>query len=142
MRIQSSYDVGATPRPTAPAPVAPARPVAPPAGTFSVLNDFRYLTDSDKDLLRDVTGEVVEPGLIDRAGAASAFAQQLALDRRTGELAPNQHVTGVYLRNAAAELEKFGEQRPGFTNPYSGEVFDAALAWLDARGRARADIRL
>lgn len=142
MRIASMYDVGAAQRPTAPPPIAPAGPAVPPANTFSVLHDFRYLTDSDKALLRDVTGEVVQPGLIDRQGAASAFTQQLALDRRTGQLAPNQHVTGVYLKNAAAELDSFGSSRPEFSNPYSGEVFDAALAWLDAHGRSRADIRL
>lgn len=110
--------------------------------SFSVLNDFRYLTESDKELLRFATGEVVEPGLIDRRGEASAFTQQLALDRRTGELAPNQPVTSVYLRNAAQAMEEFGAGRPGFTNPYSGPTFDRALAWLDAHGRSRADIRM
>lgn len=123
--------------------VAPTKPVQETARpSFSVLNDFRYLTESDKDLLRYATGEVVEPGLIDRRGAASAFTQQLALDRRTGELSPSQPVTSVYLRNAAATLAEFGEGRPGFNNPYSGEVFDRAVAWLDAHGRSRADIRM
>lgn len=139
MQISSSYGVGST-RPAA--PTTPTAPAAPSRPEFSVLNDFRYLTDSDKEMLREVTGEVVEPGLIDRRGAASAFTQQLALDRRTGQLAPNQHVTGVYLKNAAAELQSFGAGRAGFSNPYSGEVFDAALSWLNAHGRARADIRL
>lgn len=137
MRISPNQTPGAVTGPVAPAPVEKAaRP------SFSVLNDFRYLTESDKELLQFATGEVVEPGLIDRTGAASAFTQQLALDRRTGELGPNQEVTGVYLRNAAAALEQFGAGRPGFRNPYSGEVFDRALAWLDAHGRSRADIRL
>ena len=83
------------------------RHAPPPAETparFSVLNDFRYLTDSDKDLLSHVTGETIEPGFTDQTGPASAFAQQLALDRRTGALAPNQDVTAVYLRNAAAAI--------------------------------------
>ena len=45
--------------------VAPTQPVQEAARpSFSVLNDFRYLTESDKDLLRYATGEVVEPGLI------------------------------------------------------------------------------
>lgn len=123
-------------------PAAAAAERAQKSASFSVLNDFRYLTDSDKQLLQFATGEVVEPGLVDRTGAASAFTQQLALDRRTGELGPHQEVTGVYLRNAAAALEDFGAGRPGFRNPYSGEVFDKALAWLDAHGRALADIRL
>lgn len=109
---------------------------------FSVLNDFRYLTDSDKDLLGAATGEHIEPGITDRTGAASAFAQQLALDRRTGKLAPNQHVTGVYLRNAAAAIDEVNAGRPGFTNPYSGVVMDKALSHLEAIGRGRADIRL
>ncbi|WP_040156634.1 hypothetical protein [Mobilicoccus massiliensis] len=122
-------------------PSTPA-PAAPPKPEFGVLNDFRYLTDGDKDMLRYATGEVVEPGLIDRRGEASAFAQQLALDRRTGELAPHQELTSVYLRNAATALEDFGAGRPGFKNPYSGMVFDRAVAWLDANGHSRADIRM
>ena len=72
----------------------------------------------------------------------SAFAQQLALDRRTGELAPHQEVTAVYLRNAAAAIDKANEGRQGFRNPYSGPVMDRAVAYLEATGRGRADIRL
>lgn len=109
---------------------------------FSVLNDFRYLTDSDKTMLAEVTGEKIDPDFTNRPGSASAFGLQLALDRRTGELAPNQEVTSVYLRNAAAALDARNAGRAGFTNPYSGEVMDKAIAWLDAHGRNRADIRL
>lgn len=109
---------------------------------FSVLNDFRYLTDSDKDLLGRATGERIEPGITDRTGPTSAFAQQLALDRRTGELAPHQEVTAVYLRNAAAAIDKANEGRQGFRSPYSGPIMDRAVAYLEATGRGRADIRL
>lgn len=109
---------------------------------FSVLNDFRYLTESDKDLLARVTGERIEPGLTEGTGQVSAFAQQLALDRRTGELAPNQQVTAVYLRNAAAAIEQRTAGNPHHRNPYSGEVMDAAVAYLESVGRGRADIRL
>lgn len=119
-----------------------SREVTARTGRFSVLNDFRYLTDSDKSMLSAVTGEQIEPGFTDRPGSASAFALQLALDRRTGQLAPNQQVTSVYLRNAAAELDRRHEQRPGFTNPYSGEFMERAVSWLDAHGRSRADIRM
>ncbi|MCA0437705.1 MAG: hypothetical protein LCH98_14680 [Actinobacteria bacterium] len=131
---------------------APTRPQAPAraasvasqdrTGRFSVLNDFRYLTDSDKHMLGEVTGEKIEPGFTDRPGSASAFALQLALDRRTGNLAPNQEVTGVFLRNAAADLDRQNAGRTGFRNPYSGEIMTKALSWLDAHGRSRADIRL
>ncbi|WP_255574092.1 hypothetical protein [Austwickia sp. TVS 96-490-7B] len=112
------------------------------ADQFSVLNDFRYLTDSDKRMLTEVTGEKIEPGFTDKPGSASAFALQLALDRRTGQLAPHQPVTSVYLKNAAAELDQRNGGRAGFTNPYSGDVMDKAVAWLDAHGKSRADIRL
>lgn len=111
------------------------------ADRFSVLNDFRYLTDSDKHMLGEVTGEKIEPGFTDRPGSASAFALQLALDRRTGALAPNQQVTSVYLRNAALELQQQNAGR-AYQNPYSGEIMDKAVAWLDAHGQSRADIRL
>ena len=112
------------------------------APQFSVLNDFRYLTETDKELLGAATGEQIEPGLTDRTGPASAFAQQLALDRRTGELAPHQDVTGVYLRNAAAAIDAVNGTRAGFRNPYSGPVMDKAVAYLQAQGRGRADIRM
>lgn len=137
MRIPSN------PTPTTVDRAAPTQRVEPAATrSFGVLNDFRYLSGFDKDLLRAATGEVVEPGLIDRSGAASAFTQQLALDRRTGELGPHQEVSAVYLRNASAALEEFGAGKPGFKNPYSGEVFDRAVSWLEAHGRSRADIRM
>lgn len=112
------------------------------ASRFSVLNDYRYLTDSDKHMLGEVTGEKIEPGFTDRPGSASAFALQLALDRRTGNLAPNQEVTSVYLRNTAADLQQQNAGRPGYRNPYSGEFMVKAVAWLDAHGRSRADIRM
>lgn len=161
MRIPPSHNLPATPPATADrvqlVPLTGTRPeeapqrsqragaVAPAAertNRFSVLNDFRYLTDSDKHMLGEVTGEKIEPGFTDRPGSASAFALQLALDRRTGNLAPNQQVTSVYLRNAAAELDQQNAGRAGYRNPYSGEIMSKATAWLDAHGRSRADIRL
>ena len=146
MSISSTYDAGRwQPRPastTAPAPVDRTTSTATDRHRFSVLNDFRYLTDSDKELLGAATGERIEPGITERTGAASAFAQQLALDRRTGALAPQQDVTGVYLRNAAAEIDRANAGRAGFRNPYSGAVLDRAVSYLEATGRGRADIRL
>lgn len=130
---------------TPPAPAPPtgaAGAPSPQPRQFSVLNDFRYLSDSDKDLLGVVTGERIDPGITDRVGAASAFAQQLALDRRTGDLAPGQDVTAVYLRNASAEIDRANAGRPGFRNPYSGPFMDRAIAHLEATGRGRADIRM
>ncbi len=130
MRIPSSSDV---PRLT---PVQSAQH-GQAAARYSVLNDFRYLTVSDADLLRAATGENPAAG-----DPSSQFAQQLALDRRTGELAPHQDVTAVYLRNAAARIEASNAGRQGFSNPYSGEAMDRAVAYLESIGRARADIRL
>ncbi len=139
MRLTSAYDVQPPQRPAAPTAVQAS---APATRQFSVLNDFRYLTESDKELLGAATGEHIEPGITDRTGPASAFAQQLALDRRTGELAPHQEVTAVYLRNAADAIDKANAGRQGFTNPYSGEVMERAVSHLVATGRGRADIRL
>ncbi len=140
MRLTSAYDV--TAQPQALRRPEPVQPAATPARSFSVLNDFRYLTDSDKELLAQATGEHIEPGITDRTGPASAFAQQLALDRRTGQLAPHQEVTAVYLRNASDSIDKANTGRANFTNPYSGQVMDRAVSYLEATGRGRADIRL
>lgn len=165
MQIPSTPPPGQAPGPQASGPVTPLVPLTPGrpqeapaqvgeahaaktvdagrrAGGFSVLNDFRYLTDSDKRMLAAVTGEKIEPGFTDRGGSASAFALQLALDRRTGELAPDQPVTSVYLRNAAEQLDRANAGRTGFANPYAGEVMEQAVAWLDAHGEHRADLRL
>ena len=147
MRLTSAYGVEPTPT-QRPAQVEQPRQTAavesstPASRQFSVLNDFRYLTESDKDLLGRATGDRIEPGITDRTGPASAFAQQLALDRRTGELAPHQEVTAVYLRNAAAAIDKVIQGRRDATNPYSGDVMDRAVSYLEATGRGRADIRL
>lgn len=142
MRLTSAYGVPAAYRAPETEQLTATRPAAPSEPRFSVLNDFRYLTDSDKELLGKATGERIEPGITDRTGPASAFAQQLALDRRTGQLAPHQEVTAVYLRNAAAAIEAANAGRANFTNPYSGEVMDRAVSYLEATGRGRADIRL
>lgn len=145
MRLTSAYGIPASPPPAqseAAAQAQAAQPAAPAKPAFSVLNDFRYLTDSDNELLAKATGETIDPGITGRTGPASAFAQQLALDRRTGQLAPNQDVTAVYLRNAAAAIDTANAGRANFTNPYSGEVMERAVAHLEATGRGRADIRL
>ncbi|HYO85756.1 MAG TPA: hypothetical protein VES01_04770 [Dermatophilaceae bacterium] len=107
----------------------------------SVMNYVRYLTESDKDLLQHATGELVQPGMSDQSRAARAFAQQLALDRCTGELAPDQQVTAVYLRNAAVAIDALNQGRAGLSNPYSGEAMDAAVAHLESVSRGRADLR-
>ncbi len=129
----------------APAPEMPRADqtqARPAMQRFSVLNDFRYLTDADKDLLRHSTGEQVEPSLVDNPGSASPFAQQLALDRRTGALAPGQIVTSVFLRNRAQEIDARNYGRPNLRNPYAGEGLTKAFAYLDAVGQSRADLRL
>lgn len=134
MRISSSPDLSQV---TSPAAVEATSVHPAAARRFGVLNDFRYLTQSDSELLRAATGESLE-----NAEPSSQFAQQLALDRRTGELSPHQHVTGVYLRNAAARIDELNAGRKGFTNPYSGEAMDRAVSYLESIGRGRADIRL
>ncbi len=133
MRISSSSDISQVRSPAA----AEATSVTPAARKYGVLNDFRYLTETDAQLLKAATGESFE-----HSEPSSQFAQQLALDRRTGELAPHQDVTGVYLRNAAARIDEMNSGRKGFTNPYSGPAMEKAVAYLESIGRGRADIRL
>ena len=43
---------------------------------------------------------------------------------------------------AAAEIDRANAGRAGFRNPYSGDVLDRAVSYLQATGRGRADIRL
>lgn len=146
MRVDSSHVPAAAPTPpnrdVAGVREAAAAETSRPAKRFSVLNDFRYLTDADKDLLRHATGEQIEPGMVDHPGSASPFAQQLALDRRTGALAPSQVVTSVYLNNRAQEIDARNYGRPNLRNPYAGADMTNALAYLDSIGRSRADLRL
>lgn len=109
-----------------------SRSSRPSARRYSVLNDFRYLTSDDAALLAAATGE--HP---DEAEPTSQFAQQLALDRRRGDLAREAPVTAQYLRDASTRIAKENEGRTGFRNPYSGASFQKALTYLARIGRDR-----
>ncbi|MDO5697037.1 MAG: hypothetical protein Q4G51_03575 [Dermatophilus congolensis] len=137
MRISSSSDLTNVRSTAAIEATEAATAQRATARRYGVLNDFRYLTETDSQLLRAATGEALEA-----KEPSSQFAQQLALDRRTGELAPHQDVTAVYLRNAAARIDEQNAGRKGFTNPYSGPAMDKAVSYLESIGRGRADIRL
>lgn len=96
------------------------------------------LTQSDQELLR-----IVAPDRYvwnDPESSASRFAVQLAEDRASGRLQPEEDVTTVYLQSRATELD--ARLRGTHTsNPYRGETFRAALRHLERTGHSD-DIRL
>ncbi|MBO3192003.1 hypothetical protein GZ195_02700, partial [Dermatophilus congolensis] len=93
--------------------------LARPTRRYSVLNDFRYLTADDVELLRAATGEAA-----DREDPKSQFAQQLALDRRRGDLERDAPVTATYLRDASVRIERENAGRVAFRNPYAGKAYE------------------
>lgn len=96
--------------------------------------DLRGLTDSDRELIAVVTGEVIpcEPS----AGLrVSFFALQVALDRLSGALPHGQDVSIAYLEDV---YTRYDEGCPD-GNPVSGDLLDLALAFLVGRDLARMD---
>lgn len=96
--------------------------------------DLERLTDGDRELVHVVTGERLTPGASGET-PVSFFALQIALDRAVGPLADGCPVTIGYVENVYDAYE--GHCPDG--NPFSGDLFDLALAFLVGRDLARLD---
>lgn len=86
------------------------------------------LTDSDRELVRVVTGErlpEVEPGC---GVLISFFALQIAADRLVGPLTDHDDVSIAYLEDAYTAYEGCP-----VGSPVSGDLLDLALAYLAGR---------
>lgn len=86
------------------------------------------LTDSDRELIRVVTGERLPDSAPDCGIAVSFFALQIAADRLVGPLTDGDDVSIAYLEDAYTAYESCT-----VGNPVSGDLLDLALAYLAGR---------
>lgn len=104
-----------------------ARPLARERGQ-STREDTASLTDRDRELIYQATGQHIRPGEAG-AGWINSLAAAIAADRATGRLAPTQEITAVYLR----DLWRRYDQSPTGRNPIAGYL-EPALRHLDRHG--------
>lgn len=97
-------------------------------------NELDYLTTDDRELIRAVTGEVIEPGRRPQDKPLSAFAMQLAVDRKSGGLSAGLEVSGAYLHRTNRLLLQLNVP----SNPFSGDLLDRALRYVDRRPGGRS----
>jgi hypothetical protein len=117
-------------RSTPPPPIRAVRPVKTPPGR----NDFDHLTAADRELIFQATGQRLDTGFDPEEESAPAFAVVLAAARATGQLAPGQEATSVFLKDLDQRYA-----RAGGTNPVAGHL-DQALAYLSRSGGRRIDV--
>lgn len=124
---RSGHSGGGTgPDSGAAAPATPSPHQGPPA------SELDCLTESDREFIEAVTGEVIEPGQRPQDRPVSPFAMQLAVDRQHGGLSAGLEVSGAYLRRTNRLLLRLNVP----TNPFSGELLDRALDYVDRKTRS------
>ncbi|GAB7192774.1 hypothetical protein NUM3379_34830 [Kineococcus sp. NUM-3379] len=118
--------------------VSPASSTSPATSASSSTGGDIYdqLTSSDWELIQAATGWT-KPADFDASNPNHLrphLAGDIAMARHT--LAPNQEITGAWLKTQALRY-----QQAGLSNPFSGPVMERALAYLDGKGRG-TDINL
>lgn len=104
-------------------------PVRPPSRDRSAREDAAALTDRDRELILQATGQNIGPGEA-TSGWINALAAAIAADRAAGRLAPGQEITELYLRDLARRYD----QNPTGRNPIAGYL-EPALRHLHQQGR-------
>ncbi|GAA4957614.1 hypothetical protein [Actinoplanes utahensis] len=94
----------------------------------SAREDAAALTERDRELIFQATGQRIAPGEPNQ-GWINSLAAAIAADRTAGRLAPGQEINEVYLRDLARRYD----QNPTGRNPIAGYL-DAALRHLDQHG--------
>ncbi|HYO85462.1 MAG TPA: hypothetical protein VES01_03240 [Dermatophilaceae bacterium] len=97
--------------------------------------DLDGLTDSDRELIQVVTGELIPPRVVGLGVRVSFFTLHLAMDRKTGVLPGGTDVSVEYLEDVYTRYEQCCPEG----NAVSGDVLDVALAFLVGRYLARQD---
>ncbi|GIE35660.1 hypothetical protein Ait01nite_087050 [Actinoplanes italicus] len=90
--------------------------------------DAASLTDRDRELIFQATGQRIRPGE-PNAGWINQLAAAIAADRAAGRLAPAQEITAVYLK----DLFRRYDQSPTGRNPIAGYL-EPALRYLEQSG--------
>ncbi|GIE74230.1 hypothetical protein Aph02nite_01800 [Actinoplanes philippinensis] len=120
----------------------PYRPVlAPPVAATRDRNhtareDSASLTERDRELIYQATGQRIRPGEAN-PGWINSLAAAIAADRAAGRLAPSQEITAVYLK----DLIRRYDRSPTGRNPIAGYL-EPALRHLEqsGAGRGRLDV--
>ena len=103
------------------------------------INIYAKLTASDRELIYQATGWRMPDGFGENPGQDGLHPQMagmLALDRHAGRLGPGQDVTAAYIKDMAQQYQRASLDG---SNPYRGEEWDKALAYLESKGR-RTDV--
>lgn len=95
-------------------------------------DELDRLTESDRELVHVVTGERLPRWVPDDGIPVSFFVLQLAVDRAVGPLADGRDVSITYVEDVYDAYEHGCADG----NPFSGELFDFALAFLVGRDLA------
>lgn len=98
-------------------------------------HDLDGLTDSDRELIHVVTGEVIPATVVGLGLRVSFFTLHLAMDRKTGQLRDGRDVTVEYLEEVYTKYEECSPEG----NAVSGDLLDLGLAFLVGRELARQD---
>ena len=106
----------------------PAVAARPHRDRHSAREDAASLTERDRELIYQATGQRIRPGEPNQ-GWINSLAAAIAADRSSGHLAPGQEITGIYLKDLA---RRYAESPTG-RNPIAGYP-DAALRHLDQHG--------
>ncbi|MEV6342604.1 hypothetical protein [Actinoplanes sp. NPDC051851] len=97
-------------------------------------DDAGYLTDRDRELIYQATGQRIGEGQ-PNAGWINSLAAAIAADRAMGRLAPGQEITATYLHDLS---RRYDQSSPG-RNPVAGYL-EPALRYLAQRGGGRLDV--
>lgn len=124
----SGLGTARTLRPYAAAPARTARVEKAPR------NDLDRLTATDRELIFQVTGQRIPPGMDPAQDQPTPFAAGIAADRASGRLLPSQQVTAVYLKDLDHRY-----QQAGGTSPVA-EYLDQAVTYLARTGARRIDV--
>ncbi|MBG0562807.1 hypothetical protein [Actinoplanes aureus] len=114
-------------RSSQPLPATPVRTAARERNQHA-RQDAESLTDRDRELIYQATGQRIRPGE-PNPGWINALAAAIAADRAAGKLAPGQEVTAVYLKDLARRYD----QNPTGRNPVTGYL-EPALRHLSQQG--------
>jgi len=108
------------------------------------INIFAKLTPADRELIYQSTGWRMPDGFGEggneggnqEAVMIPKMAAILAMDRQAGRLGLGQEVTAAYIRDAVQQYQRTSLDG---SNPYRGEEWDKALAYLASKG-GRTDV--
>ncbi|MEV0895516.1 hypothetical protein [Actinoplanes sp. NPDC049802] len=115
-------------------PATVSRPVSPHRNQ-TAREDAANLTERDRELIYQATGQRIRPGEPNQ-GWINSLAAAIAADRAAGRLAPGQEITEVYLK----DLSRRYDQNPTGRNPIAGYLEPALRHLRQSGSGGRLDV--